>query len=759
MSSATLARHPWWAAIVVLAITGLLGYAALDVGVHYEMEDFFPTDTPERRSFDRIRAAFGPDDRTALVILESPSVLDTADFRAIDGLTQSLEELALLEEVVSPSNAQIVVRRGDDELTLEAAVPAAKLSSERLALAMESFTRPPFAGLLMARDFKVATIRCVMPAERTSSEDRKALLAELERLTGEFASSSGLKVRLAGYPIQRVMLSRAISDEGGRLYPWVLAAMLLVLGGALRSGVRALFPLSVALLASVWTTGLMALWDLPPNILGPAVYILIVVVGVSDGVHMLARYRKLRATSAVDPALRGTLRELAAPCLLTSLTTAVGFAALMLTGIPLVADFGVQVAVGVLAAYLVTLLLLPAFLKLTDRAATTVAAPISRGLLSGLLDRVEAQVRRRPRTLVLACLLLLAVCALGILRLRVNSPLLADLDPEHPIRQTNRFVEERLSGVILLDLIVEPSPGEDPYSQAAVERMERLASRLQGELDGVLLASSVADLLHQMRPLLKGVPDAAITGLLPTALLLAEKQTRRWIHFDSDLARVRVLIRDLPTQDALELFEQIGTIYAAEIGQPLNGRLTGQGYLGQIVNLRIVDHFQTSFLVALGAVFLLLLPGLRSFRLALLSVLANLFPVVAVAGIMGWLGIELRYTSALVLSVIFGLAVDDTIHFLSQWRACPRGADPLRYTFRRAGPGIVLTSLVLVAGFGVLLAGDFVPNRVLGILLCLTAVTAVLADLVLLPSLLQIGLQSRPGAPVPPPGHAAGMRR
>lgn len=759
MNASRLAHHPWLAASLVLLVSLLLGWAALGVGVHYEMEDFFPTDTPERRTFDRVREAFGPDDRTALVVLESATPLDTADFRAIDGLTRQLERLELLEEVVSPSNAQIVVRRGDDEITLEDAVPAAKLSPERLALARESFSQPPFAGMLMAADFRVATIRCVMAATRTTSVDRQALLTALEDLTRDFSQTSGLRVRLAGYPIQRVMLSQAIAAEGGRLYPWVLAAMLLVLALALRSGVRAIFPLTVALLASLWTTGVMALADLPPNILGPAVYILIVVVGVSDGVHMLARYRKLRGASGVDAAVRDTLRELAAPCLLTSLTTAAGFAALTLTGIPLVADFGVQVAVGVLAAYLVTLLLLPGFLKLSDRRAASQPVASAGAPLSGALDRLESLVRRRPRTLVGVSLLLLAVCGLGIFELRVNSPLLADLDPDHPVRQTNRFIEERLSGVILLDLIVEPMPGEDPYSQTAVERMERLATRLQGELDGVLLASSVADLLHQMRPLLKGVPDQAITGLLPTALLLADTETRRWIDFDTDLARVRVLIRDLPTQEALQLFEQIGVIYQSEVGQPLAGRLTGQGYLGQIVNLRIVEHFQTSFLVALAAVFLLLLPALRSLRLALLSLLANLVPVVAVAGIMGWLGIELRYTSALVLSVIFGLAVDDTIHFLSQWRACPRGSDPLRYTFRRAGPGILLTSVVLVAGFGVLLAGDFVPNRVLGLLLCLTAVTAVLADLVLLPALLQLSLQRRPGAPVPPPRNALGAPR
>ncbi len=732
--------------LVLAGLSALLGWQAPHVAHHYEMEDFFPTATPERAAFDRLRESFGPDDRIALLVVESPTVFDSADFRTFAALDARLAACPLLEEVVSPATAPVVVRKGDDEVTLEPAVPLDKLSAARVAQAFEAFAAPPWAGTLMAADRKVATVRCVLLPAASGGADRATLLALLEAEAAALEEATDWTVRLAGYPLQRVMLDRASTAEVVGLYPWVLAAMLFVLAFALRSGFVALFPLLVALLASLWVTGASALLGLPLNHLAPAVYILVVVVGVSDGVHLLARHAELVAGGlAPDAATVRTLRELTGPCLLTSVTTALGFAALQLTGIPLVASFGAQVALGVMAAFCVTLLGFPAFLLLAARLPGGKRGG-SRRLERGL-GAIEAAVLRRPGRAAAACLTLLAVAAGGLFFIEVNSPLLADLDPEHPIRETNRFLEERLSGVISVDLLVPAAEASSLYGQAHVERVDRLARSLQ-ELDGVRLASSPADLLRQMRPLLPGVPDEDVLGLLPTALLVAEKEVSRWVDFDGERMRIRLLLRDLPTAEALALFAQIGERYAEELGRPMGDAITGQGYLGQIVNLRIVEHFQTSFLVALGAVFLLLLCALRSLKLALLSLLANLFPVVFVAGVMGYAGIDLRYTSALVLSVIFGLAVDDTIHFLSSYRAA--GPDRLRNAYRRAGPGILLTSIVLIAGFSVLLASDFVPNRVLGLLLSLTAVSAALADLVLLPALLSFGRKPIPPAATEP---------
>ncbi|MFT5434914.1 MAG: putative RND superfamily exporter protein, partial [Myxococcota bacterium] len=183
-------------------------------------------------------------------------------------------------------------------------------------------------------------------------------------------------------------------------------------------------------------------------------------------------------------------------------------------------------------------------------------------------------------------------------------------------------------------------------------------------------------------------------------------------------------------EPAFALFEAIDAEHRAVFGS--KAQLTGQGVLGQTVNRALVHHFASGALLALALVFLVLVVGLRSLRSALQSVLPNLIPLALVLGVMGLVGIDLRYTSAVVLTVVFAIAVDDTVHFLSVARGnAARGLE-------KAGPSILVTSMVLAAGFGVLLASDFLPNRVMGLLFATTAVGAVIGDLFALPALMTL---------------------
>tara|TARA_B100001964_G_C14125049_1_gene550142 strand:- start:264 stop:1118 length:855 start_codon:yes stop_codon:yes gene_type:complete len=267
-----------------------------------------------------------------------------------------------------------------------------------------------------------------------------------------------------------------------------------------------------------------------------------------------------------------------------------------------------------------------------------------------------------------------------------------------------------------------------------MQNIEAFAETLR-KLPGVISVSSPTDILHQLCPLLENVPPADALMLLPTALLLAPEQMQHWVDNRNHLMRIRIGMANLNTSESMALFDAIKQKYSSHLGAPDQPILTGQGYLGQQLNRQLVSHFEKSFWAGLILVVLVIAVALRSIRLALIGLLPNLFPLIVVAGVMGLVGIELRYTSALVLTVVFGLAVDDTIHILSELRARQSFPDPVGAALECSGTGIVWTSVVLGGGFSVLLASTFVPNQVLGGLLALAAGAAVLADLALLPAL------------------------
>lgn len=740
---AFLIRGPRWALALALALTLGLGLAARGLQPRFEIEDFFPRESPARAAYERSQALFGRDDRAGLLLIEAPERFGAAEWSRIHALTARIASSSLVEAALSPTHLDLPLRSSSGEVRLEpllpAQLPAGGLSSAQAERLHRELRGPLYRGLL-SEEGKVCLVAAILRPERLGFADRSALRGLLEDEAAALRAEAGWRVFVGGYPVQRVVLAELSSRESARFLPWALVLIVALGACAFRSLAGALLPLAVAAGAGIWTSGLMALCGLQPNVFGPAVYVVVAVVGVADGVHLLARARELRARGLERrPAALRALQEVGPPCCYASLTTGIAFASLAWSDLPLVADMGLQVALGVAAALVLSLLLFPA-------AALWLTREVSRsddaedGRLASLLTALDGWAATRPR-LIAGVFLGLTLLALGgASRLRANTPLLADLEPEHPLRQANRLLEERLGGAIPLELLIEAPSAGFPFARERMAKVDALSAELR-TWPAIASATGPVDALRHLSALLGGaggqeLAPEEIPSLLPSALLLAEEQVSPWVAADAGVLRIRLRMRDVDSQEALALFARIEARSAEVLGEG-GVQLTGQGFLAQSVNAAIVSHFLRGFLFALGAVTLVLLIALRDLPLALASLLPNLFPVLALAGLLPLLGVELRYTSALVLSIVFGLAVDDTIHFLAQLSR-QRGPAPLRETVRVAGPGLVLTSLLLAGGFGVLMAADFLPLRVVGQTLAITAALALSADLLLLPALLRL---------------------
>ena len=426
------------------------------------MEDFFPRDTPEWCAYEGYRESFGRDDRTALVLLESPEPIGLAEMSAIDSLTNRLEAWPKAERVVSPSNVQVPLRMADGEVRLERAF--APGAPGKLEDAMDKLTKPPFVNSILSADRRLAVVALTVREKNLSFSDRERLVRGLEQEKIAVESSGLFQVQLAGYPVHRVYLAEHVASETRRLLPWALAVAMVLLAMIFRSWVGVLGPLLGAGLAVLWTRGLMALTGLEPNIFAPALFLLVGLMAVSHAVHLLACHRKKTGAGTAPAVAAGeALVEKAGPCGITSLTTALVFAGLSLTGIPLVANFGLAVGLGSLSAWGVTLLLVPPTLARFRQPAKS--QPTSDPWFSW-----GEWTRRRSVPLLVAFAGLTMLFAIGAMRVRVNSPLLADLSSDHPVRQANDLLEKRLCGAIPLELLVPPPAGPS-ISAYAPERM------------------------------------------------------------------------------------------------------------------------------------------------------------------------------------------------------------------------------------------------------------------------------------------------
>ena len=316
-----LASKPDWSLLALIGVTTLLTWAGRDLESHYEMEDFFPRDTPEWCAYEGYRESFGRDDRTALVLLESPEPIGLAEMSAIDSLTNRLEAWPKAERVVSPSNVQVPLRMADGEVRLERAF--APGAPGKLEDAMDKLTKPPFVNSILSADRRLAVVALTVREKNLSFSDRERLVRGLEQEKIAVESSGLFQVQLAGYPVHRVYLAEHVASETRRLLPWALAVAMVLLAMIFRSWVGVLGPLLGAGLAVLWTRGLMALTGLEPNIFAPALFLLVGLMAVSHAVHLLACHRKKTALPFVSASsqtcfwpmkLTARLRKLRPPC-------------------------------------------------------------------------------------------------------------------------------------------------------------------------------------------------------------------------------------------------------------------------------------------------------------------------------------------------------------------------------------------------------------------------------------------------------------
>ena len=500
------------------------------------------------------------------------------------------------------------------------------------------------------------------------------------------------------------------------------------------------------------------------------------VIGVADAIHMMTRYGQERREGLERrPAMKRAVMSVGAACLLTSVTTAVGFATLLTARLEILRDFGLYAALGVMITFGFTIVFVPWALVRSPK--DPVVRDPSEGLEAGeratLLGRFLARqgelVSRRPGLILVIAAVVTAGFVAGIPRATVDNFIMEYVPRGEPIHQAHALLEEKLSGVVYVDVVLTAEGGPDApwHEPEMLARAARIQDRIEAD-DGVQSAVSVISLVREIGYVQRGGEghrDALPTSRQETAglLLLAEfadGETLLDTHLDPDRRVLRITVRaaDLGAKHYLALEERMqGWVDEALAGAPVatTGYLAGTSQVGYSGIDSLIRDMLTSLGWAFVLIFLTLAVLFRSVRLAAIAMIPNVLPLVVVLGSMGWAGRHLETLSAMVFSIGLGIAVDDTIHYLARYCAEVRaGFSPeqaVQRTTERTGRAIVHTSLVLVVGFGVLCTSAFPPNRLFAVLGSGVIVAALVADLWVLPAILVLLRPRVPGAPTASP--------
>lgn len=719
--------------------------------VDNSLEVWFRSDDPNWVTYEAFQDQFERDE-LVLLAFETEDLFTTAALDKIEDLTRKLESLPHVERVVSLTNVEHF--RGEDGvLTVSELVPSVPSAPEALArLRRVALDNPLYVDNLVSRDGRTTAILVRLEKAADGVNVQRRVTDEIYALLERETEGGRYAFHAAGVPILLGLEDRASTDDATLEYGLSLLLVVAVLYLMHRRWTYVWISLVVVAISNVWIHGLMALCGSTYNMITTILATLVLVIGIADSVHFIAEYRaQAGRTRDGAEAVRRAFRHIAMPCLFTSLTTAVGFASMVTSSLGAVQAFGLYAAVAILMTFLVNMSLGTVWLSYLKVPTAAPGVGSEAGLMRGYLGRVAAINRRHVKINVVVALAVFLVSFTGIVRIQVNTNEILYFREDHPIRVATDFIERNLTGTIPLEIMLtgEPDAFLEPEVLRRVEALERFLSgreHLRKTFSPVPYVKEINRVVHDGDPAAYRVPDRR--DLVAQLMLLAEGSDTEDLesYLDlSDYARARIQCRldYVGTNEMRAVQREIQD----EIGRTLppvgiRAEMTG----GVPLYLNMVDYLLESqirgFSLALVVIFLMLSLLVRSLKLGLLAMVPNCVPVFLTFGIMGWAGIHLDLGTVLIASIAIGLAVDDTIHFLARFRTAfeARGTyeAAIEETIHTIGVPITVTSVVLFLGFGVFMVSTFKPIVYFGLLSAVTMLSALLADLFVLPALIKL---------------------
>jgi predicted RND superfamily exporter protein len=746
-----VSRHPFGMLVTALLVTALAVAGIVDVRtgqlrlqIDPDVRRLLPDATTKTQFYDRARRLFGDDDVVVLA-LHTEDIFTPDSLRRIRRLTERIDSLEGVRQVISVANA-VDIRSGPDELVVGSffdEVPEDREGLEQIR--QRVLANPMYGPTLVSPDGKSAAVvisfRTMSDIEYLDSglDDTIRSIAQEERGDAELSVSGG--------PHLKVEISRTLVRDFIRIIPPILLLLALIPFLAFRSVIGVLVPLLTVVVSLVWTVGVLGWIEQPLNIVTSIVPPLILTVGFAYAIHVVsAYYDEIKEEPPGSIAerrevVRKGLDEVSVPVIVTGMTTAAGFLALTLSPLGAVREFGLLSVLGVLCTMVVSLTLAPSLLVLAPSRSSR-RAPLGKGPLEALADRLSQVVLAYRGAVLAGGVLLLGVAIYGTTQIEANTSYFETFPPDSRVRVDFERVNERFGGVNPFSIVLDsdiPDAFMEPTNLGAVRDLQDWLEA-QSEIGDT---TSVADYLmllnsalHDDDPDFFTIPE---TRRLAKQLFFFGSSRGMDALIDSRYQTVNLAVRSrvhdsAGTRDLVERIEA----RLAELPSHLRANITGNVILlGQAVD-ELARGQATSMAAAVLTIYAMLALMFSSFRVGLAALFPNILPIAVYFGLLGLSGINLNSTTSLVGTIALGIAVDDTIHYFARFNADARRSGDEKLATRSALRTVIqpvsYTTLALCAGFFILGSSEFKHTAQFGMLAAFTIGAAWLIDVTVTPA-------------------------
>ena len=604
--------------------------------------------------------------------------------------------------------------------------------------------QPLFRNLLSNTDGTTQVIQVRVDPFIEKVSDLTQVATDIQHSIERHPPPTGIELTTTGVPhIRTEIVDLMLADE--MFYVPVTAVMFLLTIVWLFRGIRlALAPIAAVQISMGWAVGLLIVSGVTFNILSMLVPAISMVIGIADGIHLVSRYREERAhISSAEDALARTLAEMTSACFLTTFTTASGFASLLVADTVVIQDFGLHAAVAVSITFIGIMVIIPLWMRfLPDHVFE--GPQVVHQQWTKTFTWLHTITNTHRRSIILFSTVLCIGAGYIASQSQANSYILEMYSDDHPTVQALHTIEDELSGIVPMFIYLEQRQSwMNPTDLKVIQEIQQFAA----ERDFVRWSTSISEqqsLIHHALTNEGQYSLPASEDMLAQEQLLTEMgggiPNDAILSVDEHRTRILVLCKDIGGVDFLQFKSDLDDfIQSRNSDNRFEWRVTGDGMLASIG----IDKLINDLLSSVGLVFVVILLVfawmLRSTPHVLLAFIPNVLPLLMTLALLSLMGRDLQVSNIVSFTVAIGLAVDDTIHFVARYREERLAGHSHQLAMQRtmlgAGHAIVLTSILLICGFGLLSTSELTSTFYFGILTAITLISAIFADLLLLPAM------------------------
>ncbi len=738
----------------IVAVTIFWGYHARNVAMSYEQSPLLPKKDPAFREYQHFVDVFGEEGNLIIIGIQDSNFFQINRFQQWEKLSEELSQVEGVEDLLSVTNAYNLVKNTEERrFEIMEIFPDTITSQDVLDERAELFKSLPFyRNLLYNPESYSYLLAITVNKDKMHTKEREKMIKNIQHIGRTFEKEQNVDLHYSGLPYIRVVNSIRIKKELYFFSVLALVICIIVLFVFFRSFKAVIFPVIIVLTGVVWALGMLSFFGYRITLLSGMIPPLLIVIGIPNSIYMLNKfhYEFVNHGNKVK-ALQRVIIKIGNATFLTNLTTASGFATFIIVKSDVLRQFGIVASLNIMGLFLLSLLLIPIIFSFVDPPSPKNVKHLNNRFVSGLIRKLIHITKHHRKTVYIFAMVILGLGFYGISLIKSSGYMVDDIPEDDPVYKDLKFFEANFEGLLPLEIMVDTKRPGGVMQLATFNKMELLEQKIAGypeispSLSLLNLVKFSKQAFYNGNEKYYSLPNNREINYILQYTRNEETDAsllHSFIDSAQQVTRISIRMKDVGTNRMEELYTGISTdIDSVFPSENFNVTVTGSS----ITFFKGTQYLLRSLFSSLGlAVFLIALfmaIMFSSWRMVIMSLIPNIFPLIFTAAIMGYSGIPIKASTILVFSIAFGISVDNTIHFLAKYRQelIITGWNIRRsvvLALKETGVSMFYTSVVLFFGFGIFSLSGFGGTQALGILVSLTLLVAVTANLILLPSLL-----------------------